>query len=304
MANRATVLRERTQSGVALADGAMGTELQRAGLPAGQPGERWNLEHPDRIEAIHRAYCAAGSQVVLTNTFGANPWVLGRYGLASALDGIILAAVALARRAAGPDVVVLGDIGPSGELLEPFGRATVKAFHEAFYHQASELLSAGADGIMVETMSAIEEAASAVSAARAAGAPLVVASMTFNRGKDGRFHTMMGTTPQHAMSALVEAGAEVVGANCGTKMSLDEFARLTAILRGSVDCPLIVKPNAGMPELVGGRAAYRMSAEEFADGMRGTVEAGARLIGGCCGTTPAHIAAASRMLRSLDNGGG
>jgi 5-methyltetrahydrofolate--homocysteine methyltransferase len=290
---------EACASRVLLGDGAMGTELHRSGLRPGQPGELWNLEQADRVETIHRAYAAAGSDLVLTNTFGANPWVLGRYKLAGSLEAVNRAASELARRAVPPGVFVLGDIGPTGALLKPLGDATLDEFHDAFLRQARALLAGGADGILVETMGAIEEAAAAVRAARAAGARPVIGSMAFDRVKDGSFRTMMGVRPDAAARALVDAGADLVGANCGTNMSIADYAQLASALRSAVACPVMIQPNAGRPELVGGQTVYRLSPEDFGNQMRAVVEAGARVIGGCCGTTPAHIAAARQMLDGL-----
>jgi 5-methyltetrahydrofolate--homocysteine methyltransferase len=286
-------------SRVLLGDGAMGTELQRAGLPPGQSGELWNLEQPGRVEAIHRAYAEAGSDVVLTNTFGANPWVLGRYQLAGSLEAIARSAAELARRSVPPGVFVLGDIGPTGALPKPLGDATIEQFHDAFLQQAHALLAGSADGIIVETMSAVEEAVAAVRAAREAGAPFVIGSMTFDRTKDGAFRTMMGVRPEFAARALVEAGADIVGANCGTNMAVADYVQLAATLCSAVTCPVMIQPNAGRPELAGGQTVYRLSPADFADAMRGVVKAGARIIGGCCGTTPAHIAAVRQMLDGL-----
>jgi 5-methyltetrahydrofolate--homocysteine methyltransferase len=277
----------------------MGTELQRAGRPAGQPGELWNLEHPDRVEAIHRAYADAGADLVLTNTFGANRWVLGRYRLADSVEAIARAAAQAARRAVRADVFVLGDVGPSGALLKPLGDATEDEFRVAFLAQARALLAGGADGVMVETMSALEEAVAGVRAARDAGSPFVIASMAFDKTKDGRFRTMMGVAPERAARALTEAGADIVGANCGTHMAVGDFAQLAGLFRSAVACPVIIQPNAGRPELLDGKAVYRLSPDEFAAGVRRIVEAGTRIVGGCCGTTPAHIAAVRHMLDGL-----
>ena len=286
-------------SRVLVGDGAMGTELQRAGLRPGQPGELWNLEQPSRVEAIHRAYAEAGSDAVITNTFGANPWVLGRYQLADSLEAIAKSGAELARRAVPPGVFVLGDIGPTGALLKPLGDATVDQFHAAFLQQAHALLAGSADGIIVETMSAVEEAVAAVRAAREAGTPFVIGSMTFDRTKDGAFRTMMGVRPEFAARALVEAGADIVGANCGTNMTVADYGQLAATLCSAVSCPVMIQPNAGRPELAGGQTVYALSPTDFADAMRNVVKAGVRIVGGCCGTTPAHIASLRQMLNAL-----
>lgn len=286
------ICRERT----VLGDGAMGTELQHAGLEPGQSGEGWNLERPDRVERIQRAYIDAGSEFVITNTFGANPWVLGRYDLAGKVEDVNRAAAAIARRAAGTRGV-LGDIGPFGGLLEPLGEVAVDDVRRAFLAQARALIGGGVDGIIVETMSAIEEAVAAVQAAREAGARVVVASMAFDRKRAG-LRTMMGASPAEAANALVGAGADVVGANCGTNMTAADFVEVTRTMKAAVAAPLIVQSNAGQPDLVEGRAVYALTPEAFAAGMKAVVAAGAAVIGGCCGTTPAHIAACRAMLKA------
>ena len=282
--------RERT----VLGDGAMGTALQHAGLEPGQPGERWNLEHPDRVERIQRAYIDAGSAFVITNSFGANPWVLGRYDLAGKVEDLNRAAAAIARRAAGGRGV-LGDIGPFGGLLAPLGETAIDEVRRAFLAQARALVEGDVDGIIVETMSAIEEAVAAVRAAREAGARVVVASMAFERKRAG-LRTLMGVSPAEAAVALVEAGADIVGANCGTHMSVADFVEVTRAMQAAVSAPIIIQSNAGQPDLVEGRAVYRLTPEAFAAGMNDVVAAGAAIIGGCCGTTPAHIAACRAML--------
>jgi 5-methyltetrahydrofolate--homocysteine methyltransferase len=246
--------------GVAVGDGAMGTELQRAGLAVGECGERWVLEHPDRVEAIHAAYIAAGSQAIITNTFGANRWVLGRYGLD-------------ARR----------------ELETEFAR------------QARALLEGGADGIIIETMSALEEVTAAIRAARAEGAPFVIASLAFDRLPNGAVRTMMGVSPQQAADAIAAEGAQVIGANCGTRMIPADFTEVTRAFAEAATLPVMIQANAGSPELVDGRAVYRLSPDAFADGMAEVIAAGARLVGGCCGTTPAHIAALAARVRRLQS---
>jgi 5-methyltetrahydrofolate--homocysteine methyltransferase len=285
-------------SHVVIGDGAMGTELQRAGLAIGECGDRWNLEHPDRLGAIHAAYIAAGSEAIITNSFGANRWVLGRYGLADRVDAINRAAAVIARRSAGTTVAVLGDIGPCGGFLEPLGDIRADDLLNEFTVQAAALVDGGVDGIIIETMSAVEELVIAVRAARAAGAPLVIASMAFDRLPNGNIRTMMGVSPEKAAQAAVEAGADIVGANCGTRMTAGDFARVVAEFRQASDRPIMIQANAGSPELVDGRAVYRLTPDAFAEGMRDVVVAGANIVGGCCGTTPAHVAALARHLNA------
>jgi 5-methyltetrahydrofolate--homocysteine methyltransferase len=283
---------------VVIGDGAMGTELQRAGLAIGECGDRWNLENPGRLVAIHTAYIEAGSDAIITNSFGANRWVLGRYGLAGRVVAINRAAAIVARRAAGETVCVLGDIGPCGGFLRPLGDVEPGDLEAEFTGQARALIDGGVDGIVIETMSALEELRIAIRAARAASAPFVVASLAFDRVPNGNIRTMMGVSPDQAAQAAVETGADIVGANCGTHMTAGDFARVVAAFRQVTDRPVMIQSNAGSPDLVDGRAVYRLTPDEFADGMKAVVTAGANIVGGCCGTTPTHIAALGRRLRT------
>jgi 5-methyltetrahydrofolate--homocysteine methyltransferase len=284
---------------VLVSDGAMGTELQRAGLGVGEPGERWVLEHPARVEQVHRAYAEAGSQLAISNSFGATPRILGRYGLEDRMDEINSAAVSIAREAVSPGGWVLGDVGPTGALLEPLGDLTLDELKAVFGRQVRALLRGGADGIIIETMTALEEATAAVEAARQAAAPVIIASMAFDRVTNGRIRTMMGVSPESAARHLTEAGADVIGANCGTRLEVAEFTEIVELFRSASDRPIMIQPNAGQPALAGGRAVYSLSADAFAEGMADVIRAGASIVGGCCGTTPAHIAALARVVTSL-----
>jgi 5-methyltetrahydrofolate--homocysteine methyltransferase len=283
---------------VVIGDGAMGTELQRAGLAIGECGDRWNLEHPARLRAIHDAYIAAGSEAIISNSFGANRWVLARYGLADQVDEINRAAAAIAKQAAGESVCALGDIGPCGGFLKPLGDVDPDALLVEFTSQATALLDGGADGLIIETMSAVEELVIAVRAARAAGAPFVIASMAFDRLPNGNIRTMMGVSPEQAARAAVGAGADVIGANCGTHMTTADFANVVASFRQATDTPVAIQANAGSPELEDGRAVYRLTPDAFAAGMDEVVAAGATIVGGCCGTTPAHMAALAKRVKA------
>lgn len=289
-------LLERARAGVVIGDGAMGTELQKAGLPVGECGDAWALSRPDAIQAIHEAYLAAGSELILTNSFGANPWVLERYDLAAECERINREAAAVARRAAGRAAVVLGDIGPCGQFLRPLGAVDPNELGQAFERQARALLEGGADGIIVETMSAIEEAVVAVEAARAAGAPVVAASMAFDEMPNGSVRTMMGVSPEQAARALSAAGADILGANCGTRMQPGSFVAVVRAYRAAAPLPVMIQSNAGQPDLVDGAAVYRLAPDSFAEDMKPVVEAGAAILGGCCGTTPAHIEALRRAF--------
>lgn len=281
---------------VLVADGAMGTELQQAGLPIGVGGESWNLDHPDCVAAIHAAYLEAGSDVILTNTFGATRWALERHGLAWRQDDLNRAAARIARRAAGPDRFVLGDLGPTGELLAPLGTLAVDDLRADASRRARALLEEGADGIICETLTSADEAEIVIGAARDAGAGCVIASFAFDKHPNGRVRTMMGVDPREAARRARDAGAAVVGANCGTRLEIRDFPALAAELAAASGLPVMIQPNAGQPRLEGGRAVYDMSSGDFAAGMETVLAAGAAIVGGCCGTRPAHIRALSAAV--------
>jgi len=272
-------------------DGAWGTELQARGLALGECPDAWNLSHPDRVEAVARAYVEAGSDVILTNTFRSNRIALADTGLAARAREMSRAGVEISRRAAAGRVRIFASMGPSGKLLAA-GDVDERALREAFAEQALALAEGGADAIVVETMSDPAEAAIAVRAARETGLP-VVACMTFDSGAEGD-RTMMGTTVEAAMHALVEAGADVIGANCG--QGIDGFVALCKRIRAASDRPIWIKANAGLPELEGERVVYRTTPEVFALSVAPLVEAGASFVGGCCGTSPAFVTAIRSAL--------
>jgi methionine synthase I (cobalamin-dependent) len=276
--------------GPVLLDGAWGTELQARGLAAGEVGDLWNLERPERVEAVARDYVEAGSRIILTNTFRANRIALGPAGAGRIVD-VNRAGVEISQRAADGSARVFGSIGPSGKLLVT-GEIDEEVLKAAFREQAGALAAGGADGIAIETMSDLTEATLAIEAARATGLP-VVACMSFDSGKR-RDRTMMGVTPEEAAEALTRAGADVVGANCGS--GIDDYVRLCAGLAQATDLPVWIKPNAGIPELEGAKVVYRTTPEEFAARLPALVEAGARFVGGCCGTGPKFIEAMRRRL--------
>jgi 5-methyltetrahydrofolate--homocysteine methyltransferase len=288
-------LLERLGGGVLVADGGMGTQLQRAGLPIGTSGEIWNIEYPDRVLAIHAAYVDAGSDIVLTNTFGATRWALERQGLADRLDALNRAAARNARAAAGRGRLVLGDLGPTGELLAPLGPITREDVRADVMARCRALLEEGVDGIICETLTAADEAVVAVEAALDAGSPFVIASFAFDKRPNGRVRTMMGLGPEDAAAHVRAAGVSAVGANCGTRLDVSDFAVLAAELGTASGLPVMIQPNAGQPRLEDGRAVYDMGGDDFAVGMEAVLGAGARIVGGCCGTGPDHI----RALRAL-----
>ncbi len=269
------------QSSPVITDGAWGTQLQARGLEVGQCPDVWNLTHPDRVEEVARAYVAAGSQIILTNTFGANRIRLADTGYAAEVVAINRQGVAISKRAAGRRALVFASMGPTGKMLVA-GEVEPEAVAAAFAEQAAALRDGGADAIVVETMAELEEAQLAVQAAKATGLP-VVACMVFDTG--GR--TMMGVTPEQAAEELAAAGADVIGSNCGNGIA--EFIPICRQLRAATTLPIWIKANAGLPEMVDGQVRYRTTPADFASYRAALVEAGASFIGGCCGTTPDHI---------------
>lgn len=274
-----------------LTDGAWGTELMARGLGAGECPDVWNLEFPDRVQEIGRAYVEAGSRVIITNTFGANRVALERHGIAHRSREINRAGVAISLRAASGRASVFASMGPSGKMLG-LGEVTESDLEAAFVEQVEALAIAGAEAIVIETMSDLTEAKLAVAAARSTGLP-VVACMAFDSGKT-KTQTMMGTTAEEAARALTEAGADVIGANCGE--GAEHYLPLYERLASATRRPIWLKPNAGAPQLAGDRAVYTTTADQFAQAAAALVRAGAMFIGGCCGTTPEFIQALARVL--------
>ena len=279
------------QKGPVLTDGAWGTELQKRGLAPGQPPEAWNLTHPDEVLAVGRAYVEAGSRILLTNTFGANRIRLAEAGLADQVQILNRRGVELSRQAAGAGVAVFASIGPTGKLLVA-GEVTPEQVRSAFEEQAAALAEAGADGLVVETMTSLEEARLALSAAKSTGLPVVVC-MVFDSGR-ARDRTLMGETPETVARALEAAGADVLGANCG--QGIEGFVDLCRRFRVVTSLPLWMKLNAGLPEWVDGRPCYTTAPEAFATHALELRAAGADFLGGCCGTNPEFIRALGRAL--------
>jgi 5-methyltetrahydrofolate--homocysteine methyltransferase len=278
-----------------IGDGGMGTELQRAGLEPGGCGDEWNLSHADAVQAIQRRYVASGSQVILTNTFGTNRFVLSRYGLEGRVAEIARAAANNARAAAGDHAFVLGDIGPCGGFLEPLGEISEAELEGTWRDAIGAMLAEGVDGIIFETMTALEEIVLGIRVARELGAPLIVASMSYDPVRGGGYKTMMGVSPGEGVAACVEAGAQIVGANCG-RMEPEEFEDVARAMRAATGAPLILQPNAGQPTLVGDAIVYPRDPASLAPALV-ALSRHAGIVGGCCGTTPAHIGAFAAALR-------
>jgi 5-methyltetrahydrofolate--homocysteine methyltransferase len=272
-----------------ITDGAWGTQLQNLGLATGECPDSWNLTHPDRVKDVARRYVEAGSDVILTNTFRSNRIALAGYGLAGSAAALSRTGVELSRAAAGSGVKVFASMGPTGTMLMT-GEVGKEEISSAFEEQARAFAAGGADAVVVETMSDMEEARLALAAAQATGLPVVV-SMVFDSGKE-KDRTMMGATVEQVARELTEAGADVVGANCG--LGIEGYIPIGKRLRMATDRPIWIKPNAGLPELVDGAIRYMTGPDAFAAHARLLREAGVHFIGGCCGTTPEFI----RVLKS------
>jgi len=277
--------------GPVLTDGGWGTELQARGLAASEIGDLWNLSHPERVEEVARAYVDAGSRVILTNTFRANRIALGEHVDPGRVRDINWAGVEISRRAAGERALVYASIGPSGKMLIT-GQVEESGLSAAFTEQSRALAEAGADALVVETMTDLVEARIAVEAAVATGLP-VVACMAFGAGRDGD-RTIMGVTPREAAVELIGAGAQVIGANCG--IGIEQSVGICEAFASATERPIWIKPNAGIPELADGKIVYRMDPETFAGHIPKLVAAKASFIGGCCGTSPKFVEALRRRL--------
>lgn len=287
-----SMLDELLKDGPVVTDGAWGTQLQARGLGVGDFPDLWNLTHPERVLEVAVAYVEAGSQVILTNTFGGNRVRLAENPEAlSRVKEINLQGVEISRKAAGDKARVFASIGPSGKLLLN-GDVTAQELRAAFLEQAQALATAGADALVVETMSDLEEAKLAVGAACETGLP-VVACMVFDSGKD-KDRTMMGNTPEQCGKALADAGAAVIGANCG--QGIAGFIKICERLKTAARRPIWIKPNAGLPEMVEGRPRYTTSPHEFSAQIPALLKAGASFVGGCCGTAPEFIRATRKVV--------
>lgn len=275
-----------------LTDGAWGTQLQARGLSIGDFPDAWNLSHADRVAEVARAYVAAGSQVILTNTFGSNRIRLAENQMADQVVAFNRRGVEISKQAAAGKALVFASIGPSGKMMLS-GEVTPEELLAAFEEQAHALAAGGADALLVETMADLEEAKLAVMAAKKTGLT-VAACMVYDSGKD-KDRTMMGNTPEQAAAGLAAAGADIIGANCG--QGIAGFVPICKRLRAATKLPIWIKGNAGLPEMVEGKTVYRTSPAQFTQYVPAMLEAGANFFGGCCGTSPEFIAATKAVLK-------
>ena len=279
-----------------VSDGATGTYLQSHGLEPGACPEEFNFSHPNVVRGMARDYFAAGSDMVLTNSFGANRFMLTKYGHGDRVAELNRLAAEHARSQAPRDRFVIGSVGPSGEFLQPLGEVSDSEMLEAFTEQVVALEEGGVDGIIIETMTALEEARLAIQAAKENTGLAVISTMVFDKGPRG-FFTMMGVTPEQAVTRLLDAGADVVGSNCGN--GIDIMLEVATAMRAATDAPLLIHSNAGIPTLVKGEIVYPESKEYMAERFKTLAEMGVNIVGGCCGTGPEHIRALRVSVASL-----
>ncbi len=287
---------ERLQRGeILISDGAMGTMLFEKGLPVRHCPEEWNVSHPDEVKSIAAAYFNAGSDMVLTNTFGGSGFKLSNFGFEKRVKEFNKAAAELAKSAAPEGKFVAGSVGPTGKFLQPVGEVTEDEMFDCFCDQISALIEGGIDAVCIETMTDLSEAGIAIKAAKEVSSNPVISTMTFDRTPRGYF-TMMGVTPEQAVISLKEAGADIIGTNCGN--GIEQMTEIIRDMRKYTDMYLLAHPNAGLPKLVDGKSVYTQTPEGMAAQVHSLLESGINIVGGCCGTTPEHI---KRIAESVKN---
>lgn len=284
---------------IIVSDGAWGTFLQQKGLQTGECPELWNITHRDVVMEIARAYIDAGAELIKTNSFGGNKFKLSLFGLTDQLYKLNREAAAISREAAGNTKHVIASMGPTGKLLL-MEDVTEKELYNAFCEQAIALQDGGADACCIETFSAINEATIAIQAVRENTKLEIICTFTFERTVSGQYRTMMGVSPTDMALALKNAGAHIIGTNCGNGMA--QMVEIVREIRQAVpDMPIIVHANAGMPRNVNGKVVFPETPDEMAKNAKEVVKEGANIIGGCCGTTPDHIRAMVRAIRNNIN---
>lgn len=291
-----TLLARLAHGSVLLCDGAMGTMLHQQGLQPGECPESWCVSHPDIVKGVAGAYVAAGSNVVETNSFGANSLKLKPYGLADKVSEFNRAAVALAKAAMGTQGYVAGSVGPTGHILvEEGGDIDGAELFDVFKEQCVALAAADADLILIETMSSVHEATQAIKAAKENTNLPVACTFTFQKGPRG-FRTMMGLKPDAAAKAAADAGAAIAGANCSS--GIEDMIEIAKLMRAACPAlPILIQPNAGAPVFEDGKTVFKQTPEYMASQVPELLKAGANIVGGCCGTSPEHIAAIAEVLR-------
>jgi len=291
------IIAELKQGRILVSDGAWGTFLQQKGLVPGQCPEEWNISRPDDVLDIARSYIFAGADMVETNSFGGSRFKLDKYGFENKVYEFNKAAAEISRKAAGPDRFVLGSVGPTGKLLI-MEEVTEEELYEAFKEQSQALEAGGVNAIMIETMTDLDEARIAVMAAKENTSCEVFCTMTFEKIIGGGYRSMMGISPAEMAETLVEAGADLIGTNCGNGME-DMIGMVEEIRSVNAVIPVLVHANAGMPQFRDGKTTFPESPEEMASRVKAIIAAGANIVGGCCGTTPEHIRKIEQSVKSL-----
>ncbi len=295
MLNKMTILDRLDRGDILISDGATGTYLQAHGLEPGGCPEEFNISHPEVIRRMAREYFDAGSDLVLTNSFGGNRFMQDKYGLGDKVKEINRLAAEHAKSQTPPDCYVVGSIGPTGEFLEPLGPVTEQQMLSVFTEQVCALEEGGADAVVIETLTSIEESVLAIKAAKENTNLTVMATLTYDKGPRG-FFTMMGVTPQTGVVALKEAGADVVGANCGN--GIDVMVELATELRAVTNDYLLIHSNAGIPSMKNGEIIYPESPNYMVQGFLQLIDLGVNILGGCCGSNPEHIRALAKAIKN------
>jgi len=291
------IIQEIQNGRILVSDGAWGTFLQKKGLSPGECPEQWNVTRADDVFDIAKSYVDAGADMIETNSFGGNYFKLKGYGLEGHVFELNKAAAEISRKAAGTDRFVLGSVGPTGKLLM-MEEVTEDELYSAFKEQSVALEAGGADAIVIETMTDLEEARIAVKAAKENTACEVICTMTFDKILTGEFRTMMGISPAEMTETLIEAGATIVGANCGNGIA-DMIGIVKEIRQVNAKIPILIHANAGMPHYCDGETTFPESPTDMASRVKEIIEAGANIIGGCCGTTPDHICEVHHVVKSI-----
>jgi 5-methyltetrahydrofolate--homocysteine methyltransferase len=281
---------------VLVSDGAWGTFLQRKGLLAGECPELWNISRPDDVFDIAKSYIDAGADMIETNSFGGNSFKLSQFGLSDRVVEINKAAAQISRQAAGNNKYVLGSIGPTGKIIMT-GDVTAEELYDSFKEQAMALEAGGADALIIETMSDLEEAMCAINACKENTKCEIILTMTFEKSEEKVYHTMMGITPTQMIEELINSGVSIIGANCGNGIK-DMVGIVEEIRKINKSIPVLIHANAGIPVYKDGNTLFPESPDQMAQSVRSLINSGANIIGGCCGTTPEHIKKISEIVRN------